>query len=84
MVVKAKVKAAGSLAGCVSIKPTDGPSAWYLSMLAIDPRRQAEDLGRALLSEAENRIKAQGARRKAQGARRKAQGARRKAQGARR
>jgi ribosomal protein S18 acetylase RimI-like enzyme len=50
----------GPLAGCVSIKPTDDPSSWHLSMLAIDPQRQAEGLGRTLLSEAENRIKAQG------------------------
>jgi ribosomal protein S18 acetylase RimI-like enzyme len=54
---------ASPLAGCVSIKPTDNPSIWYLSMLAIDPLRQAEGLGRTLLSEAESRIKAQGATR---------------------
>jgi len=51
------------LAGCVSLRPTDDPSTWYLSMLAIDPQRQAEGLGRLLLSEAEDRIKAQGASR---------------------
>jgi ribosomal protein S18 acetylase RimI-like enzyme len=51
------------LAGCVSIKPTDNPSIWYLSMLAIDPQRQAEGLGRTLLSEAEDRIKTQSATR---------------------
>jgi ribosomal protein S18 acetylase RimI-like enzyme len=51
------------LAGCVSLKPTDDPSTWYLSMLAIDPKRQAEGLGRLLLFEAEDRIKAQGASR---------------------
>ena len=54
---------AGPLAGCVSIKPTDDRSIWYLSMLAIDPQRQAEGLGRILLSEAEARIKDQGATR---------------------
>src|SRR5580698_10252819 len=49
------------LAGCVSLKPTNYPSTWYLSMLAIDPKRQTEGLGRLLLFEAEDRIKAQGA-----------------------
>jgi ribosomal protein S18 acetylase RimI-like enzyme len=51
------------LAGCVSLKPTNYPSTWYLSMLAIDPKRQTEGLGRLLLFEAEDRIKAQGASR---------------------
>jgi ribosomal protein S18 acetylase RimI-like enzyme len=56
--------AATPLAGCVSIEPIDGESStWYLSMLAIDPQRQAEGLGRMLLAEAEARIKAHGASR---------------------
>ncbi len=50
----------GPLAGCVSLKLTDEPSTWYLSMLAIDPQRQAEGLGRLLLAEAEDRSKARG------------------------
>jgi ribosomal protein S18 acetylase RimI-like enzyme len=53
----------GRLAGCVSIKPTNEASTWYLSMLAIEPQRQAEGLGRLLLTEAEDRIRAQGATR---------------------
>jgi ribosomal protein S18 acetylase RimI-like enzyme len=53
----------GCLAGCVSIKPTNEASTWYLSMLAVDPQRQAGGLGRLLLAEAEDRIKAQGATR---------------------
>jgi ribosomal protein S18 acetylase RimI-like enzyme len=56
-------QASTPLAGCVSLKPTDDPSTWYLSMLAIDPQRQTEGLGRLLLSEAEDRIRAQGASR---------------------
>ena len=51
------------LAGCVSIEPTDDPLGWYLSMLAIDPQRQADGLGRTLLSYAEDYVKSRGARR---------------------
>jgi ribosomal protein S18 acetylase RimI-like enzyme len=54
---------AGCVVGCVSIKPTSEASTWYLSMLAVDPQRQAGGLGRLLLTEAEDRIKAQGATR---------------------
>ncbi|NYF53834.1 GNAT family N-acetyltransferase [Tunturiibacter gelidoferens] len=51
------------LAGCVSLESTDEPAVWYLSMLAIDPQRQAERLGRTLLSYAEDYMKARGAQR---------------------
>ncbi|MBB5343467.1 ribosomal protein S18 acetylase RimI-like enzyme [Edaphobacter lichenicola] len=51
------------LAGCVSLEPTDDPLVWYLSMLAIDPQRQADGLGRTLLSYAEDYVKARGAQR---------------------
>jgi ribosomal protein S18 acetylase RimI-like enzyme len=51
----------GPLAGCVSFEHTPGFSAGYLSMLSIDPQRQAEGLGRTLLSKAEGDLKAQGA-----------------------
>ena len=51
------------LAGCVSLEPTDEPAVWYLSMLAIDPQRQADRLGRTLLSYAENYMQARGAQR---------------------
>jgi ribosomal protein S18 acetylase RimI-like enzyme len=48
----------GQLTGCVSLEPAKGVSTWYLSMLTVDPRRQAEGLGRLLLSEAEDYLKA--------------------------
>ena len=51
------------LAGCVSVAPTDDPAVWYLSMLAIDPQRQADGLGRTLLFYAEDYVKARGAQR---------------------
>jgi ribosomal protein S18 acetylase RimI-like enzyme len=51
------------LAGCVSLEPTAEPAVWYLSMLAIDPQRQADGLGRTLLSYAEDYVKARGAQR---------------------
>jgi ribosomal protein S18 acetylase RimI-like enzyme len=49
------------LAGCVSIERTPGSTAGYLSMLSIDPQRQAEGLGRTLLSKAEGDLQADGA-----------------------
>lgn len=51
----------GPLAGCVSFERTPGSTVAYLSMLSIDPQRQAEGLGRTLLSKAEGGLKAQGA-----------------------
>ena len=51
------------LAGCVSVEPTDEPGVWYLSMLAVDPQRQADGLGRTLLAYAEDYVRARGARR---------------------
>jgi ribosomal protein S18 acetylase RimI-like enzyme len=53
----------GPLAGCVSLERTSGSAVGYLSMLSIDPQRQAEGLGRTLLSKAESDFKAQGATR---------------------
>ena len=53
----------GPLAGCVSIERTPGSTVGYLSMLSIDPQRQAEGLGRTLLSKAEGDLQAQGATR---------------------
>ena len=50
-------------AGCVSLEPTGEPAVWYLSMLAIDPQRQADGLGRTLLAYAEDYAKARGAQR---------------------
>ncbi len=52
----------GALAGCVSVEPAEG-STWYLSMLTIDPRRQADGLGRRLLAEGEAFAQARGATR---------------------
>ena len=46
-------EAGGALLGCVSVEPlADG--AWYLSMLSIDPARQADGLGRRLLDAGED------------------------------
>ena len=53
----------GPLAGCVTLEPTEEASAWHLSMLTIDPKRQAEGLGRLLLSKAEEHLRARGATR---------------------
>jgi ribosomal protein S18 acetylase RimI-like enzyme len=51
------------LAGCVSLEPTGETATWHLAMLTVDPRRQAEGLGRALLAKAEDYLRAQGASR---------------------
>ena len=51
------------LAGCVSLEPTGEAATWHLAMLTVDPRRQAEGLGRALLAKAEDYLRAQGASR---------------------
>lgn len=51
------------LAGCVSLEPTKEAATWHLAMLTVDPRRQAEGLGRALLAKAEDYLRAQGASR---------------------
>jgi ribosomal protein S18 acetylase RimI-like enzyme len=53
----------GPLAGCVSLERTPGSTTAYLSMLSIDPQRQAEGLGRTFLSKAEDDLQAQGATR---------------------
>jgi ribosomal protein S18 acetylase RimI-like enzyme len=53
----------GPLAGCISLELTPGSTVGYISMLSIDPRRQAEGLGRILLSKAEGDLQAQGATR---------------------
>jgi GNAT superfamily N-acetyltransferase len=49
------------LVGCVLLEPTVGAETWNLAMLTVDPRRQAGGLGRALLSKAEDYVRAQGA-----------------------
>jgi ribosomal protein S18 acetylase RimI-like enzyme len=51
------------LAGCVSLAPTDEAATWHLAMLTVDPHRQSEGLGRALLSKAEDYVRKQGASR---------------------
>jgi GNAT superfamily N-acetyltransferase len=53
----------GVLVGCVSLEPAADETTWYLSMLTIDPSRQAGGLGRALLSRAEDYVRTQGAAR---------------------
>ena len=52
----------GSLQGCVWLEPL-GDDVWYLGSLAVDPGRQNSGLGRFLLAEAENRVRARGGRR---------------------
>ena len=51
------------LAGCVLLEPTGDAATWHLGMLTVDPRRQAEGLGRMLLSKAEDYVRARGAAR---------------------
>jgi len=51
------------LAGCVLLEPAGDTATWYLGMLTVDPRRQAEGLGRKLLSEAEDYVRERGAAR---------------------
>jgi ribosomal protein S18 acetylase RimI-like enzyme len=50
----------GPLAGCVSLQRTGEAATWYVGMLTIDPLRQAEGLGRILLSRAEDHLRKQG------------------------
>jgi GNAT superfamily N-acetyltransferase len=49
------------LRGCVSLEPTADAAVWYLAMLTVDPRRQADGLGRRLLEAAEAHARAAGA-----------------------
>ena len=49
------------LAGCVLLEPAGDTATWHLGMLTVDPRRQAEGLGRTLLSKAEDYVREQGA-----------------------
>lgn len=49
------------LIGCVAVQPQDGSTTWYISMLAIDPERQAAGLGRTLLNAAESYAAERGA-----------------------
>lgn len=41
----------GGLAGSVFLRP-EGPDRWYLGLLSVDPPRQGEGLGRALVEAA--------------------------------
>jgi ribosomal protein S18 acetylase RimI-like enzyme len=49
--------------GCVWLEPTADTAVWYLAMLTVDPRRQAQGLGRRLLEGAEAYARAAGAQR---------------------
>lgn len=51
-----------SLLGCVFLEPAE-QGAWYLGLLAVDPRRQKSQLGRSLLAAAEEYAHGRGARR---------------------
>ncbi len=42
----------GAVVGCVSVEAIDAKE-WYLSMLAVDPTRQAHGVGKLLMAEAE-------------------------------
>lgn len=42
----------GAVVGCVSVEAI-GAKEWYLSMLAVDPVRQAHGVGKVLMAEAE-------------------------------
>ena len=62
----------GALLGCVRLEPIqqlepfpqhEPADAWYLSLLAVDPRRQNQQLGRILLAASEAFAQARGARR---------------------
>lgn len=53
---------AGMLLGCVWLEPAGG-DAWYLGLLAVEPRRQKRQLGRTLLAAAEDYARSHGARR---------------------
>lgn len=53
----------GPILGCVHVGATADPMIWHLSMLTVDPARQADGLGRLLLSHAEEYLRAQRARR---------------------
>jgi ribosomal protein S18 acetylase RimI-like enzyme len=62
----------GALLGCVRLEPIqqhapllqhEPAGAWYLSLLAVDPRQQKQQLGRTLLAAAEVFAQARGARR---------------------
>jgi ribosomal protein S18 acetylase RimI-like enzyme len=48
------------LLGCVFLEPAD-EGAWYLGLLAVDPRQQKRQLGRTLLSAAEEYARVRGA-----------------------
>ena len=52
----------GELLGSVWLEP-QGPDVWYLGMLTVRPDRQARQLGRTLLAEAEAYAASRGARR---------------------
>jgi ribosomal protein S18 acetylase RimI-like enzyme len=61
----------GALLGSVWLEPVesiepvkpDAASAWYLGLLAVDPRRQNQQLGRTLLAAAEDYARQRGANR---------------------
>jgi ribosomal protein S18 acetylase RimI-like enzyme len=48
------------IVGCVALQPVD-QCEWYLSMLAVDPSRQADGLGKAIMAGAERFAEERGA-----------------------
>ena len=54
-----RTRSGGELLGCVCVEP-QGDGIWYLGSLTVDPQEQNRRLGRALLSDAEDWIRARG------------------------
>ena len=56
-----RTRSGGELLGCVCVEP-QGDGIWYLGSLTIDPQEQNRRLGRTLLGDAEDWIRARGGR----------------------
>jgi ribosomal protein S18 acetylase RimI-like enzyme len=50
----------GDIVGCIAVQPLE-PHEWSLSMLAVDPDRQARGLGNAIMADAEQFARERGA-----------------------
>jgi len=53
---------ARSVIGCICVEALDAAT-WYFSMIAIDPKRQAQGLGKKVVAAAETYVRARGATR---------------------
>jgi ribosomal protein S18 acetylase RimI-like enzyme len=54
------MKNQGEIVACVDVRPVD-PREWYLSMLAVDPDRQKDGAGKAIMAGAEAFARERGA-----------------------